>query len=64
VASATRHRMRLPAVAGHELVDEAEDVRADRRAEDVRNQDTDGVRGHVALQGPHGDQGVRGGGDG
>jgi hypothetical protein len=62
VASATRHRVRLPAVAGQELVDEANDVWADRRAEDVRKRDTDGVRGHVALQGPHGDQGARAGG--
>jgi hypothetical protein len=42
-------------------VDEAEDVRADRREEDVRNQDNDGVRGHVALTKT---RGVRGGGDG
>jgi len=62
VAGSTRHRVGLAAVAGQELVDEAHDVRAERRAEDVRQRDPGGVRGHVALQGPHGDQGARGGG--
>jgi hypothetical protein len=62
VSGATRHRIGLAAVAGQELVDEANDVRADRCAEDVRQRNTGGVRGHVALQGPHGNQGSRGGG--
>jgi hypothetical protein len=39
VAGAPGHRIRLAAVAGQELVDEADDVRADRRAEDVRQWD-------------------------
>jgi len=62
VTGAARHRVGLAAVAGQELVDEADDIGADRRAEDVRQRDAGGVRRHIALQGPHGDQGARGGG--
>lgn len=62
VAGAAGHGVGLAAVAGDEPVGEADDVGADRRAEDVRHRDAGGVGGHVPFQGLHGDQRARGGG--
>ena len=51
VTGAAQHHLGLAVVAGQELVDEADDVGADRRTQDVRQWGD----GHIALQGPHGD---------
>jgi hypothetical protein len=43
-------------------MDGVDEVEADQRAEHVGQRGTGGVRGHVAIQGLHEDQGTRSGG--